>query len=343
MPLNKKLTVGPSPHVRSGATTTGIMLDVIIALVPALIASVYYFGPRALALAGVCVGTCMAAEYLSRKAMKRPNTLGDLSAIVTGLLLAFNLPVSFPLWMAAIGAVVAIVVVKQFFGGLGKNFVNPALLARIVLFLSFGKQMTSWTAPFAWKNGPDAVTTATPLNLFKLNGLYLVDNMKNIESTPGMPSMLKMFFGERGGSLGEVCAVALILGGAYLLFRRVIMPVIPLTYVGTFAAVMLLAGKGDLAFVGYQVLGGGLLLGAIFMATDYATSPINIKGQLIFAAGCGLLTAAIRLFGSMPEGVSFSIILMNLLVPHIERWTLPKAFGTPKEKREEKEKSGVKT
>lgn len=342
MPLNNKLTVGSSPHVRSGATTTGIMLDVIIALVPALIASVYYFGPRTLALTGVCVGTCMAAEYLSRKVMKKPNTLGDLSAIVTGILLAFNLPVSFPLWMAAIGAVVAIVVVKQFFGGLGKNFVNPALLARIVLFLSFGKQMTSWTAPLAWKDGTDAVTTASPLGLFKLNGLYLVDNMKNIESTAGMPSMLKMFFGGRAGSLGEVCAVALILGGLYLLFRRVITPVIPLTYIGTFAAVMLLAGKGDFTFVGYQVLAGGLLLGAIFMATDYATSPMNIKGQLIYAAGCGLLTAAIRLFGSMPEGVSFSIILMNLIVPHIERLTLPKAFGTPKEKKEEKEKSGVK-
>jgi len=352
MPLNNKLTVGSSPHVRSGATTTGIMLDVIIALVPALIASVYYFGPRTLLLTGVCVGTCMAAEYAARKIMKKPNTLGDLSAIVTGILLAFNLPVSLPLWMAAIGAVVAIVVVKQFFGGLGKNFVNPALMARIVLFLSFGKQMTTWVVPrgaqaaanavtSASLQAVDAVTTASPLGLFKLKGLYLAGNMKNIEKTLGI-SMLDMFFGRRAGSLGEVCAIALILGGAYLLFRRVITPVIPLTYIGTFAAVMLLAGKGDFTFVGYQVLAGGLLLGAIFMATDYATSPMNIKGQLVYAAGCGLITAAIRLFGSMPEGVSFSIILMNILVPHIERLTMPKAFGTLKEKRADKEKSGVK-
>ena len=285
MSLKEKLTVSASPHVRSPETTTGIMLDVIISLIPALAASVWLFGLRTLLVTATTVLSCMLSEFFSRKIMKRQGTLGDLSAIVTGILLAFNLPATIPLWVAAIGSVVAIVVVKQFFGGIGQNFVNPAL-----------------------------------------------------------PSLWQMLIGQRQGSLGEVCALALLLGFAYLLIRRVITPVIPLTYIGTVAVIMLIAGKGSLSFVAYEILGGGLLLGAIFMATDYTTSPINFKGKLIYGVGCGILTALIRLFGSLPEGVSFSIIIMNILVPHIERLTTPKPFGsakTPKKKQSRKKEAGA--
>lgn len=295
------------------------MLDVIISLLPALIAAVCIFGPRVLAVTATTVITAELAEYLSRKAMKRHNTLGDFSAAVTGVLLAFNLPVDIPLWMAAIGAAVAIVVVKQMFGGIGQNFVNPALIGRIVMLSSFPTAMATWAKPLAWKTG-EAVTTATPLALLRTDG--------------ELPSLSDMLLGVRGGSLGETCALALIIGGIYLIIRKVISPVIPLCYIGTFAVIMLIAGKGDFSYLAYQIMGGGLLLGAIFMATDYATSPINFKGKIIYAVGCGLLTALIRLFGSLPEGVSFSIIIMNILTPHIENLTTPKPFGTVKEEKE---------
>ena len=323
--MNDKKIVSSSPHLRSKDTTSSIMLDVIIALVPALIASVIFFGPRSLVLVLVCVASCVLSEYLSRKVMKRNNSIADLSAVVTGILLAFNLPVSFPLWMAVIGCVFAIVVVKQFFGGIGQNFVNPALAGRIMLMMSFPSQMGGWTAPFSWRN--EVVTTATPLasltEIFK-GGSFDGANV---------PTMLEMFIGQRGGCLGEVSAIAIVLGGLYLIVRKVISPVIPLTYIGTVAVIMLIAGKGSFQFVGYELLGGGLMLGAFFMATDYTTSPITNKGKLIYAVGCGLITTAIRLFGSLPEGVSFSIIIMNILVPHIERLTTPKPFGTEKAKR----------
>ena len=325
MTVEKKLTVSASPHIRSAATTTGIMLDVIIALIPSLIAAVAIFGPRVLAISAVTVGISVLSEYIARKIMKKPGTLSDLSAVVTGLILAFNLPSTIPLWMAAIGAIVAIVVVKQFFGGIGQNFVNPALMARIILFLSFTQAMTTWTGAFAWKDGVGAVTTASPLNQ--------INNIASGGSLDGLPSLTQMFFGQRAGSLGEVCAAALILGGLFLLIRGVISPAIPLAYIGTVAVFMFIAGKGDFVFVAYELMGGGLLLGAIFMATDYATSPISLKGKIIFGIGCGLLTAAIRLFANMPEGVSFSIILMNILVPHIERLTASKPFGTPKKEK----------
>lgn len=320
MSVENKLTVSASPHVLSRWTSKRIMLDVIIALIPALIASTIIFGWRVLAVTVTAVASCVLAEYLSRRAMKRKNTIGDLSAIVTGILLAFNLPVSIPLWMVVIGSVVAIVVVKQMFGGIGQNFVNPALIGRIVLLVSFSTAMTKWTSPLSWL-GADAQTTATPLAI-------LEPNCENL------PSLMDMFLGIRGGSLGEVCALALIIGGIYLMARRVIMPIIPFTYIGTFAVIILIAGKGDFEYLAYHILSGGLLLGAIFMATDYTTSPINIKGKIIFGIGCGLLTALIRLFASAPEGVSFSIIIMNILVPHIERLTTPKPFGTQKVKNE---------
>ena len=259
----KKLTVSASPHVRSAQTVSGIMLNVIIALIPALAASIWLFGPRVLLVCLVTVGTCMLSEYLSRRIMKRSNTLGDLSAVVTGLLLAFNLPVSIPLWQAAIGSVVAIVVVKQLFGGIGQNFVNPAITGRIILMVSFPTAMTTWIKPLSWLDkGADAVTAATPLTMMTKGG----------ELSDELPSLVDMLIGIRGGSLGETCAVALIIGGIYMMIRKIISPAIPLSFIGTVAVIMLIAGKGDFRFVAYQLLSGGLMLGAFFMATDYTTS-----------------------------------------------------------------------
>lgn len=326
----KKFTVSTSPHFRSKDSTTGIMLNVIIALLPALIASVFIFGFRSLTVTAVAVASCVFFEYISRKIMKRENTISDLSAVVTGMLLAFNLPASMPLWMVVIGSAVAIIVVKQFFGGIGQNFVNPALVGRIVLMASFPTDISSWVSP----SKADAVTSATPL--VPLGKMFTDGNISNdiLANTDNLPSLLDMFIGQRQGCLGEVCAVALIIGGIYLVVRKIISPVIPLVYVGTVALIMLIAGKGNLQFVAYEILGGGLLLGAIFMATDYTTSPVTFKGKIIFALGCGIITSLIRLFGSLPEGVSFSIVIMNILVPHIENLTAPKPFGFKKEKKE---------
>ena len=334
--IKGRLTVSASPHKRTADTTRGIMLDVILALIPALILSVVLFGPRALLVTVVSVAACVLFEFLARKVMKRSMTIGDLSAVVTGILLAFNLPSTIPLWMVVIGDAVAIIVVKQFFGGIGQNFVNPALVGRIVLMASFPVQMSDYPAPFAWRMPEvSAVTSATPLAQF--SDIYGAENLQSAMDTAGLPSLLDMLFGVRGGCLGETCAIALLLGFVYLLIRRVISPTIPLMYVGTVAVIMLIAGKGDFEFVAYQLLSGGLLLGAIFMATDYTTSPVNFKGKLLYALGCGLITALIRIFASLPEGVSFSILLMNILVPHLDSLTTPKPFGTRKEKKRKKE------
>ena len=315
----EKLLVSSSPHLRSGASTQRIMLDVIIALCPALIASFVFFGPRALLLAAVTVLSCVLSEYVSRKIMKRSNTVPDLSCIVTGLLLAFNLPVSLNPLMAAFGGMVAIVVVKQMFGGIGQNFVNPALTARIILMNSFPADMSAWTPAFGWLNGTDATTTATPLGVLKEGGDFTF-------------SHLDLFLGNTGGCLGETCALALILGGVYLMVRRVISPVIPVTYLATVAVISLIAGRDPLV----DLLSGGLLIGAFFMATDYTTSPISRNGRIVYAVGCGVFTMLIRMFASLPEGVSYSIVLMNILVPLIERFTLPKPFGSQKKARESK-------
>lgn len=327
----KKLVVSASPHFRSKSTTTNIMLDVIIALIPALIASAVIFGYRTLVVTAVSAAACVIFEYVSRRIMKRSNTVGDLSAVVTGILLAFNLPSTMPLWMVIIGDFTAIVIVKQFFGGIGQNFVNPALIGRIVLMASFTQQIGNFALPFGYKNGADAVTTATPLSV-----LANVCNTGSVDSgmqTAELPSLLEMFFGVRGGCLGETCIIALLIGFVYLLIRRVISPVIPLTFVGTVAVIMAIKGQGNWEFVLYELMAGGLVLGAVFMATDYTTSPVTFKGKIIFAAGCGVITSLIRIFGSLPEGVSFSIILMNILVPHIERITTPKPFGTENKKK----------
>ncbi len=327
--IKNKLNVSASPHVKSPTTVKGIMLDVIIALVPALIASFFLFGPKALGVVAVCVGTCVLSEYICRKVMKRNNTISDLSAVVTGLLLAFNLPSTIPLWMAAVGSVVSIVVVKQFFGGIGQNFVNPALAGRIILLTSFPTAMATWTKPLTWQT--KTITSASPLaSMYNEAGEF---------TTESLPSLTDMLVGNRAGCLGEICAIALILGGIYLVIRKVISPVIPLVFVGTVGAFMAIYSSFNLEFVAYQLLSGGLLLGAIFMATDYTTSPISVKGKVIFAIGCGLITSLIRIFGNLPEGVSFAILLMNILTPHIERLTAPKPFGTVKEKKTKEEKA----
>lgn len=306
-----KLIVSSSPHLRSGITTRKIMLDVIIALIPAIIASAIIFGPQSLFLIAVSVVTCVLSEYVSRRVMKRKNTISDLSAVVTGILLAFNVPVGINPIALAFGGVAAIVVVKQMFGGIGQNFVNPALTARIILMSSFPSQMSTWARPFYYLHTTDAMTTASPLNVLKTGA----------DGT--MPTLLNMFVGVRAGCLGETCALALILGGIYLIVRKVIHPVIPVCYIGTAAIISLIAGRN----VAFDILAGGLLLGAIFMATDYATSPITTKGKIVYAVGMGIITMLIRIYGALPEGVSFSIILMNILVPHIERLTRPRAFG----------------
>ncbi len=312
-----KLLVSSSPHFHGPDTTQSLMLDVIIALSPAMVASVILFGFRAAVIILTTVASCILSEYVCRRVMKRPQTVGDLSCVVTGVLLAMNLPVSISPVIAAFGGVVAIVVVKQMFGGIGQNFVNPALTARIVLMNSFPAKMTGWTAPFDHAF-VDAATTATPLGQLKA-GLFASGEAVK-------PSYLDLFLGNTGGCLGETCALALILGGVYLVLRRVISPVIPVTYLGTVAVLSLLLGRDPL----FDLLSGGLMIGAIFMATDYTTSPINFGARIVYAAGCGVLTILIRAFASLPEGVSYSIVLMNILVPLIERAVKPRAFGKPK-------------
>ena len=285
------------------------MLNVIIALIPALIAAVVIFGFRALLVTAVCVVSCVFFEYLYRTLMKKDNTTSDLSAIVTGMLLAFNLPVTIPIWMAVIGCFVSIVIVKQLFGGIGQNFANPAIVGRIVLFLSFSSAMSNWVEPFYYRNA-EAVTTATPLALLS-------------DPAAAAPDNLDLFLGINGGCLGETCALALLIGGVYLVIRRIINPMAPVAFIGTVFVGSFLLGLDPVA----QILSGGLMLGAIFMATDYATTPVTFWGKLIFGVGCGLITLLIRNFASYPEGVSFAILLMNILTPYIEKVTRPRVFG----------------
>lgn len=316
-----KLIVSSSPHFHGRKTTQNIMLDVIIALTPAMIASGVIFGIRAMAVILTCVASCILSEYISRRVMKRPQTVGDLSCVVTGVLLALNLPVTINPLIAVFGSVVAIVVVKQMFGGIGQNFVNPALTARIVLMNSFPSQMTHWTDAFDYSAAADAITTATPLSAdFAMN------------NPNSCPNFLQLFLGTHGGCLGETCALAILVGGIYLIAKKVISPVIPVTYLATVAVLSLLFGRDPLV----DLLSGGLMLGAFFMATDYTTSPLYFKGRIVFAIGCGILTMVIRTFGSLPEGVSYSILIMNILTPLIERGFKPRAFGKEKEKKAKK-------
>ncbi len=301
--FHTNLIVSSAPHIVTESDTTRLMGTVILALVPAWAASIYIFGFRALLLSVVCVFSSVLFEYLYNKFMNRPQTVGDLSAALTGLLIAFNVPSNFPFWQAVIGCLFAIVVVKQLFGGIGRNFSNPAITARIFLFISFSASMSTWPLT-RLETATDAITGPTPLAILAEG------------STDQLPGLGTLFLGFHGGSTGEVCALALIIGGVFLIVRKVISPVIPCAFIGTVFVFALIA-TGSLHMALFHVLAGGVLLGAFFMATDYVTSPKLPLGQLIFGIGCGIITMSIRLFGSYPEGVSFSILLMNICTPLI--------------------------
>ena len=310
------------PQVRAKRGTREIMLDVIIALLPALCVGVWQFGAQALIPLAVSVVSCVFFEWAYRKLLKKPDTIGDLSAVVTGILLAFTLPANCKWWLPIIGAFFAIVVVKQLYGGIGKNFLNPALAGRAFLLASYALFMTTWVVPGSLAGVVDAETMATPLSYMKAG-----------EALPQYFTLKSMFLGTMPGCLGEVSALALLIGGVYLLARKVITWHIPVSFIGSVALLTLIFGSkngGGYTHVEWMLdnlLTGGLLLGAIFMATDYTTSPVNKTGKVVFAVGCGLLTVLIRLCGSLPEGVSFAIVIMNILVPLIERFTRPLPFG----------------
>ncbi len=307
----KRLTVSSSPHIRSSATTSRIMLDVIIALTPALIAGCVIFGIRALAVVATCVASAVLSEFLFNVITKREQTIGDFSAIVTGMILGLNLHANAPIWQCVIGSVFAIIIVKCFFGGLGCNFANPAITARVFLLISFAGTLGGGAVP-KLSNNPELVSGATPLAVLKAGG--------------ELPELLDMLLGMRGGAIGETCTLALVIGFIYLVLRKVINYEIPLIFVGTVFVLSLIVDNSFFTAT-YQILSGGLIFGAVFMATDYVTTPITRSGKMIFAFGCGLITFFIRYFGNYPEGVSFAILFMNILSPYIERWTQKRALG----------------
>ena len=301
--------MGSGPHIHSKDSSRRIMLDVIIALLPASVAGVILFGLPALWIILTCVFAAVVSELLFNLATGKPQTVGDLSAVVTGLLLALNLSTKVPLWQCALGSVFAIVLVKGAFGGIGRNFANPAITARIFLLAAFSSTVAGGAMPKA----VDAVSSATPLELIGTEGAQL-------------PSLLDMLLGLRGGAIGEGCILALLLGFAYLLLRRVIRWQIPVIFIGT-VFVLSLVATGSFVTALYEILAGGLVLGAVFMATDYSTTPITLRAKLLFALGCGLITFIIRFFCAYPEGVSFSILCMNILAPWLETWTRRKPLG----------------
>ena len=315
--MEHKFIVSSSPHIHRKETVSSIMLDVIIALFPAVAFGIFYFGIRAALVLATAIISSVLAECIYQKLMKKPQTIGDFSAAVTGLLLGLNMPPAIPLWMVCVGSVFAIVLVKQLYGGIGKNFLNPALAARCFMIAAWAGAMTLYSEPLL---GPDAISQATPLAI--LSGA----------SEGVLPTVKAAFFGNIPGCIGETSALALILGGLYLLIKRVISWRIPVVYLGTFALMSALFVNNGfdislLTYVSLELFCGGIMLGAIFMATDYTTTPTTKSGQIIFAVGCGLLTFVIRRFGGYPEGTSFAILLMNLLTPLIDRYTIPKSFG----------------
>ena len=309
--MANKLIVTAAPHITSPDSTQKIMQRVCIAMVPTLIASVIIFGIQALILTAVTVAACVLFEYGYCKLMGREIPVDDFSAVVTGMLLAFNLPATLPWWMGVVGAFIAIVIVKQLFGGLGYNFANPAIVGRIALAMGFASKMASYPKP---ASAVDAFASATPLAA---------------QAGGGVQTYLTLLMGNHGGVLGETCALTILVGGIYLIATKVISPVIPVTYLGTVAVLSLVAGKDPI----YQLLSGGLMLGAFFMATDYVTSPTTNKGKLVFGLGLGIVTCAIRFLGTMNEGVSFAILLMNLLVPYIDVLTRQELLGVAKVKK----------
>jgi electron transport complex protein RnfD len=322
--MSEKMKVSSNPHIRANTTTSSIMLMVVIALLPATGFVIYNFGPRALAHVLITVAACVLTELGFEFLVKKPITIGDFSAVVTGLLLAFNVPASLPCWMCLLGGVFAIIVVKMVFGGIGNNFVNPALAARAFLLASFPVAMTMWTRTSVnWVSSGklDAYTTATPLSFLKAgpSGLSsLIDNGISIGN---------MFIGNISGCIGETSAILILLGGLYLMYKGIINYIIPTFYISTVAILMFILGGFNFTFVIYELLAGGLMLGAFFMLTDYTTSPITKKGQIIYAILAGVITTVIRLYGGYPEGVSYSILFVNVMTPLIDKYTKTKVFG----------------
>ena len=306
-----KLVVSSSPHIHTTNSTQRIMLDVIIALIPTAVAGSVIFGLRALAVIAACVATAVLAEYVFTLIVKKEETISDLSAVVTGLILALNLRADAPIWQCVVGTVFAIIVVKCLFGGLGCNFANPAITGRVFLLICFTGTLGGGMIPKI-STDPELVSGATPLSVMKEGG--------------ELPSMLDMFLGLRGGAIGEVCGAAILVGFAYLVFRRVIHFETPVIFVATVFVLSLIVDNSFSVAI-YQVLSGGLLFGAVFMATDYVTTPVTRSGKMIFAVGCGLITFLIRSFGNYPEGVSFAILFMNILSPYIEKWTATRPLG----------------
>ena len=314
--MDKMYSVTSSPHVRGNESTQKLMRDVCIAMLPAALFGVFHFGIYSLVVLVTTVLTCVLSEYAYEKFMKKPITIYDFSAVVTGMILALNMPPQIPLWIPVMGGIFAIVVVKQLYGGLGQNFMNPALGARCFLLISFASYMNNFSYA-----GFDALTGATPLNDMR-QGL-------------GTYSLGQLITGNIPGTIGEVCSLALIIGGIYMIVRKVISWRIPCIYIGVFAIFAFIFHGFDINYVLYEVFAGGLIFGAFFMATDYVTSPITAKGQVVFAVFLGVITGVFRLWGASPEGVSYAIILSNLLVPMIERVTLPTPFGRKDEKKKE--------
>ena len=306
----ESLIVSSSPHIHSLRTTSNIMRDVVIALLPATVASIVLFGFKAALMIAVCVASAILSELIFNIVAKKEQTIGDFSAVITGLLLALNLPAKVELWQCMLGSAFAIIVVKCFFGGLGKNFANPAITGRVFLLIAFSAIAGGSHTVFT----PEISAGATPLEIIKSG------------SEDALPSLLDMLLGNRGGAIGETCAIALIIGFVYLLCRKVISWHIPVVFVGTVFVLSLIV-KQDLTIALYEVLGGGLLIGAIFMATDYVTSPMGRLAKMIFAFGCGLITVFIRFWGAYPEGVSFAILFMNILSPYIEKIRVIKPLG----------------
>lgn len=328
MQLNEKLRVAPSPHLRTEDGTRSIMFDVIIALCFPLVMAIYFFGWRSLTMTLVSVCSCIAFEYLYRRILKKSVTIGDLSAVVTGMLIAFNLPVTTPMWILVVASFFAIVIVKQLYGGLGKNFMNPALAARAFL-VSWPALTTLWVKPLAASGislfgnitretlSPDVIVSATPLATMKLGQLPAA-------------SLRDVFIGNTAGCIGEVSAIVILAAAVYLLVRKVIRPYVPVAYLGTVALLTFLfplGGNSGLTWMLYNLFSGGLMLGAVFMATDYATSPVTVRGKIIFGIGCGLITVLIRYFGSYAEGVSYSILIMNTMVWLLDKAGRPRRFG----------------
>ncbi len=325
--------VSAAPHTRSPITTKTIMRDVILALIPAGLFGIYNFGLNALTVIVVAIASCVLTEYLFCKFMKKPQSIGDYSAVVTGLLLAYNLPSGFPIWMTVVGSVFAILIVKMLFGGIGQNFMNPALAARAFLLISFPVRMTAFTV--------EKITSPTATDYLN-HGAVALDGVTGATPLAAMKAgetvdLMKMLVGNIGGTIGETSAIAILIGAAYLVLRKVISLRIPLTYIATVVVyVLIFGGKGfDMTFILGHILGGGLLLGAFFMATDYVTSPITPLGQIIFGICLGLLTGLFRLQGSTAEGVSYAIIFCNLLVPLIDKACKSKTFGKERAVREQ--------